>query len=212
MVREGNDTRNDMDTMDRENHSHPRRGHLPATPQEEGSKVDEGAFRRVRRLDVWNAMTALLGPEVSEQWLDGFIERWKDSLSRNTVDVDVDALTSWLAAGVSLFSKGGTLTMHDARRAADGVVLGLMVNRCAGNITRMAESLKASRRAVRERLKAEGLYEYARALRADEPTPDSRVAEGDDASAATVGASGDSVEGPSIVDRVDGDLAPDLPR
>ena len=175
-------------------------------PPQEDSQVNEEAIRRVRRLDVWNAMRALLGPEVSEHWLEGFIERWRESFRHNTVEVDVDALTSWLAAGVSLFSKEGVFTMHSARRAADGVVLGLRVNRCAGNITHMAESLKASRRAVREHLKAEGLYEYARALREDEPTPGSRGKEGDDASTEAVPSPCGSGEGPPS-DEVDGDLA-----
>lgn len=127
--------------------------------------MHDDVVRRITCLDVWHAVKHLVGPEVPEEWRERFEAQWRRLAVREAVELDADALIQWIVAGVSLFSIGDPLTIRRVDTAVDSSVFRVLVNRHAGNITHMAESLQLSRRAVRERLKKAGLYERALALR-----------------------------------------------
>lgn len=122
-------------------------------------------MRRVTLLRLWSAVRTLIGPGPLEEGIEALARRWEDELGEEIFDVDVVGLAGWLVAGVSLFSGEKSPNMRQAMRAADRVVLGLTLERCGGNVTRMSESLGCARRVVREHLKTAGLYEEVLARR-----------------------------------------------
>ncbi|MCA9709114.1 MAG: hypothetical protein KDK70_24940 [Myxococcales bacterium] len=72
-------------------------------------------------------------------------------------DVDVGSLAAWALAGLQLFS-GDLPTSREVVKVARRIVLLAALARYDGNITRMAEALETSRRALRDQLKAADLY------------------------------------------------------
>lgn len=74
-------------------------------------------------------------------------------------DVDLGAWIAWALAGLPLFSRAPMPTMDEALIVARRVLLALAMERTGGNVTLTGAALQMSRRAVRERLKAAGLYE-----------------------------------------------------
>lgn len=72
--------------------------------------------------------------------------------------LDVDAWMAWELVGLQLWSGAQLPTMHAFSKAARRVLLLNAIERCDGNITRMASALGISRRALRQHLKAARLY------------------------------------------------------
>ena len=67
----------------------------------------------------------------------------------------------WCLVGLGLFADRTTLpTARDCTTEAAGMLAGLAMHRFDGNITRAAEALKTSRRALRERLRVCGMYPW----------------------------------------------------
>lgn len=72
--------------------------------------------------------------------------------------VDVGAWLAWELVGLRLLSGNRLPNMQAFSTAARWVLLIAAIERFDGNITRMAEALGTSRRALRGQLKAAGLY------------------------------------------------------
>lgn len=72
--------------------------------------------------------------------------------------VDSGAWIAWALTGLVLFSRGRTPSRRELEGEARRVLYALLMERTGANITHVAETLDASRRVVREHLKALGLY------------------------------------------------------
>jgi hypothetical protein len=77
-------------------------------------------------------------------------------------DLDPGAWLAWAQAGLLLFSGGTIPSVRNATSAGRRVALALAMRRTAGNISASAKALQTSRKVMREQLRAEGLYPWAR--------------------------------------------------
>ncbi len=78
------------------------------------------------------------------------------AMARN---VDLGAWIAWALAGLPLFTHEPIPTMREVLHEARRVALALAMDRTGGNVTSTGAVLDMSRRNVRERLKAAGLYQ-----------------------------------------------------
>ena len=72
--------------------------------------------------------------------------------------VDVGAWFAWSVVGLCLFSSVSEPGLREAEGEARRLLLALAMEREGGNITHVADRVRTSRRAARERLKEYGLY------------------------------------------------------
>lgn len=128
---------------------------------EHGSEDDSDVPRDVPRAHP----TRSIVPVDLAEWLRLFLQLpYCDDARILPVRVDAQAFADWCLAGVAVCHVSDdaadpwTPVIQEARKAADGFVLGLTIQRHSGNITHAAASGKTSRRAFREGLKRHGLY------------------------------------------------------
>jgi len=94
------------------------------------------------------------------------------SLPTKIHGVDVGAWVAWSVTGLLLFSGDRQPTMRMVIQESRRLLLALYLGRHDNNITRIAEATGTSRRAVREHLKATGLYRTdPRQVSNDPPVP-----------------------------------------
>lgn len=73
--------------------------------------------------------------------------------------VDTGAVLAWVRAGLALFADGRLPTCEEALTEARRVLLAIAMERTGGNISAVGSQLGLSRRAVRQHLRAQGLYD-----------------------------------------------------
>lgn len=73
--------------------------------------------------------------------------------------LDVEALVAWMIVGFRLFSVQRSPSLAEVRREAECAAMVIAMPRC-GSITQAADHLRTSRRALRDKLKAAGLYPW----------------------------------------------------
>jgi len=93
--------------------------------------------------------------------------------------LDRTAWLAWSIAGLHLFDAADLPTLRQVTQQARHVLLTVALERCEGNISRMARWLGSSRRVVREALRSAGLYQDLRPAaspdRAAAPVPAAAV-------------------------------------
>lgn len=102
--------------------------------------------------------TQLQRPEARDQWQTQREHERPPGLDNSRARI----LLAWNMIGLSLFAGRRVPTLHEVAKEAERVLLVLMMERHSGNLTHVASELGASRRTVRERLKAGGLYDWSR--------------------------------------------------
>lgn len=102
------------------------------------------------------------------------------NLPPSVTEVDAGAWIAWSVVGLVLFSGGRTPTLAEVVAEARRLLLALLMERLGGNITRVARAAGTSRRMVRERLRAAGLYGLDPWFEGDRGEPPAGVPGGDD--------------------------------
>ena len=101
------------------------------------------------------------------------------ALPTAVVGLDCDAWLAWARAGLQLFASETLPTMRAVKNEAWRATLVVGMARHGGNITQLANTLGTSRRALRERLKAAGLYAEPPKHRCSVPEADPDVDDGE---------------------------------